>query len=94
MKYILTTLLLSLSAFVQAENKITYPDRAERLRFGGEVELVYDVSPQGKVNNVRIFKVYPKYLFDREVKRQMATWTFPENNPKKDVPLKIIFKPV
>ncbi|AVV37844.1 TonB family protein [Pantoea vagans] len=94
MKHILTALLIILSASVHAENKIAYPDRAEKLRFGGEVELIYDVSPQGVVSNVRILNVHPKYLFDREVKRQMSNWTFPKNAPKKDVPLKIIFKPI
>lgn len=94
MKHILTALLIALSASLHAENKITYPDRAEKLRFGGEVELVYDVSRQGGVSNIRILNVHPKYLFDREVKRQMSTWKFPKNAPKKDVPLKIIFKPI
>lgn len=93
MKYILTALLFTFSAFVQAENKIKYLERAEKLRFGGEVELVYDVSPEGIVENVRILKVNPNYLFDREVKRQISAWKFPKNEPKKDVPLKIIFKP-
>ncbi|WP_110330241.1 TonB family protein [Pantoea sp. JKS000250] len=94
MKNILTALLITLSTSVHAENKITYPDRAEKLRFGGEVELVYDVSPEGNVRNVRILNVYPKYLFDREVRRQISSWKFPKNEPKKDVPLKIIFKPI
>jgi len=93
MKYILTALLIALSVGVQAQNKITYPERAEKLRFGGEVELLYDVTPEGYVSNIRILKVHPNYLFDREVKRQMSYWTFPGNNPKKDVPLKIVFKP-
>lgn len=93
MKYILTALLIALSVGVQAQNKITYPERAEKLRFGGEVELLYDVTPEGSVSNIRILKVHPNYLFDRELKRQMSDWTFPENNPKKDVPLKIVFKP-
>ena len=93
MKYILTTLLIAFSVGVQAQNKITYPDRAEKLRFGGEVELLYDVTPEGSVSNIRILKVYPSYLFDREVKRQMSDWTFPAKNPRKDVPLKIVFKP-
>lgn len=94
MKSILTALLIILSASVHAENKITYPDRAEKLRFGGEVELVYDISPEGVVSNVRILNVHPKYLFDREVMRQISYWKFPKNEPKKDVPLKIIFKSI
>lgn len=94
MKYILTALLITLSASLHAENKITYPDRAEKLRFGGEVQLVYDVSPQGNVSNIRILNASPKYLFDREVRRQISTWKFPKNAPKKDVPLNIIFKPI
>ncbi|PZL94282.1 energy transducer TonB [Pantoea graminicola] len=93
MKFTLTALLLTLSVCVQAENNIKYPERAQKLRFGGEVELVYDVSPEGIVDNVRILKVQPNYLFDREVKRQISAWKFPQNEPKKDVALKIIFKP-
>lgn len=94
MKHILTALLIILSASVHAENKITYPDRAEKLRFGGEIELVYDISPEGAVSNIRILNVHPEYLFDREVRQQMSFWKFPTNDPKKDVPLKIIFKPI
>lgn len=93
MKYILTTLSIAFSVGVQAQNKITYPERAENLRFGGEVELLYDVTPEGNVSNIRILKVHPNYLFDREVKRQMSDWMFPAKNPKKDVPLKIVFNP-
>ncbi|MCJ7925973.1 MAG: TonB family protein [Pantoea vagans] len=94
MKIILMALLIILSASVHAENKITYPDRAERLRFGGEIKLLYDISPEGVVDNVRIINVYPKYLFDREVRKQMSSWKFPKNGQKKDVPLRIIFKPI
>ncbi|WP_312828577.1 TonB family protein [Pantoea anthophila] len=93
MKCILTALIITMSASVHAENKITYPDRAEKLRFGGEVQLVYDVTPQGNVSNIRILNAYPKYLFDREVRRQISFWKFPKNSPKKDAPLKIIFNP-
>lgn len=92
MRKFLTALLIIFSVVVHADNIITYPERAEILRIGGEINVVYDISPEGKVENIRIISVNPKYVFDRDVKRQLETWNYPQNEPQKDVALRVIFK--
>ncbi|MCW0974350.1 TonB family protein [Pantoea sp. JV6] len=92
MRKFLTALLIVFSIVVHADNKITYPERAEILRVGGEINVVYDISREGKTENIRIISVNPKYFFDRDVKRQIATWNYPKNDPQKDVALRVVFK--
>lgn len=92
MRKFITALLFFLSMAVHADNKITYPERAEMLRIGGEVNVAYDISREGKTENIRIISVNPKYVFDRDVKRQIATWNYPKNDPQKDVVLRVVFK--
>lgn len=92
MRNFLTALLFVFSMVVHAGNNITYPERAEMLRIGGEVNVVYDISPEGKTNNIRVISVNPKYVFDREVEKQIATWKYPKNSSQKDVALRVIFK--
>lgn len=92
MRNFITALLFFLSTVVHADNKITYPKRAEMLRICGEVHVVYDISPEGKTENIRIISVNPKYVFDREVKKQISDWRYPQNEPHKDVSLRINFK--
>lgn len=92
MRKFLTALLFVFSIVVHAGNNITYPERAEMLRIGGEVNVVYDISTEGKTENIRVISVNPKYIFDREVKKQMSTWRYPNNEPQKDVALRIVFK--
>ena len=87
-----TALLILFSIVVHADNKITYPERAEMLRIDGEVDVVYDISPEGKTDNIRVISVSPKYVFDREVKKQISTWRYPQNKPQKDVALRVVFK--
>ncbi|WP_448309774.1 TonB family protein [Pantoea sp. PGP6] len=92
MRKFLTALLFVFSIVVHAGNKIAYPERAEMLRIGGEVNVVYDISTEGKTENIRVISVNPKYIFDREVKKQISTWRYPQNEPQKDVALRVVFK--
>lgn len=92
MRKFLTALLILFSIVVHADNIITYPERAEILRIVGEINVVYDISPEGKTENIRVISVNPKYVFDRDVKRQIATWNYPKNDPQKDVVLRVVFK--
>lgn len=92
MRKFITALLFIFSTVVHAENKITYPKRAEMLRIGGEINVLYDISREGKTENIRIIRVNPKYVFDRDVKRQIATWNYPKNDQQKDVVLRVVFK--
>jgi len=92
MRKFITALLFIFSTVVHAENKITYPKRAEMLRIGGEINVLYDISREGKTENIRIIRVNPKYVFDRDVKSQIATWNYPKNDQQKDVVLRVVFK--
>lgn|GEM_PF-1721732 len=89
--YILAIFTL-FSSLAAASNVITYPDRAEKLRIDGEVNLLYDVNVYGETENIRLMSIYPKYVFDRSVKQQVSRWRYPKGEPRKDVPLKVIFK--
>lgn len=92
MRKLITALLFVFSTVVYAENNITYPERAEMLRIAGQINVVYDISPEGKTDNIRVISVNPKYVFDREVKKQISTWHYPPNEPQKNVALRVIFK--
>ncbi len=92
MQKFIMALLLIFSTVVNAGNNITYPERAEMLRIGGEISLLYDISSEGKPYNIRVISVNPKYVFDREVTKQITTWRYPKNEPQKNVALRIIFK--
>lgn len=61
------------------------------MRIDGAVSLIYDIDVNGKVNNIRVIKSNPDYVFDRSVVKQVSKWEFPKNEEKKDVELNIIF---
>jgi len=90
-KFIFLSIIL-FSSLANAANVISYPDRPEKLRIGGEVNVLYDVSSSGKTENIRLISAEPEYVFNRSVKRQVSLWRYPEGKPQKDVPLKVIFK--
>jgi len=92
MRNLALSILLLFSTFANAANVIKYPDRAERLRIGGEVSVLYDIDESGKTGNVRLISESPQYVFNRSVSKQIYLWRYPEGSPQKDVPLKIIFK--
>lgn len=90
-KFMLAILLLA-PLTASAANVITYPERAEKLHIEGVVNVIYDINAKGHTENIRVVSVEPKYVFDRGVKKQIAQWQYPEGQPQKDVPLKVIFK--
>lgn len=84
--------IILFSSMGNAANVILYPDRPEKLRIGGEVNVLYDVSSSGRTENIRLVSAEPEYVFNRSVKRQVSFWRYPEGKPQKNVPLKVIFK--
>ncbi|HGE8480780.1 TPA: TonB family protein [Serratia marcescens] len=73
-------------------NKIEYPKRAHSLNFTGFVDVLYDISTDGKVENIRIIDAKPRDVFDRSVVQQLARWKFDKGEANKDVPLRVIFE--
>lgn len=88
-----TLLILFLfSSVVSAANVISYPERAERLRIDGEVDVLFDINEMGQTRNIRVISMKPRYVFDRSVQKQIAEWQYPKGKPQKDVSLTVIFK--
>lgn len=92
MRLIIVFIVLSLSRFAFADNKLTYPERAWQLHKSGEVVLVYNINDYGNVENIRLVKEDPKGFFERGVVSQVYNWKFEKGNPKKDIKLSVKFR--
>ncbi len=53
-----------------------YPDGARRRGIEGYVKLAFTITPDGKVENVRVVESSPKNVFDREARRAAVRWRF------------------
>lgn len=53
-----------------------YPDNARRRGIEGYVKLAFTITPNGKVENVRVVESSPKNVFDREARRAAVRWRF------------------
>lgn len=92
MRKLILLSIVFFSSLANSANVISYPDRPEKLRIGGEVNVLYDVNIIGKTENIRLVSAEPEYIFNRSVKRQISLWRFAKGDSQKDVPLKVIFK--
>lgn len=57
-----------------------YPDSARRRGIEGYVKLAFTITPDGKVENVRVVESSPKNVFDREARRAAVRWRFSPRN--------------
>ncbi|MBD9642935.1 TonB family protein [Pantoea sp. PNT02] len=92
MRKIIFVLIILFSSLAYAANVISYPDRPEKLRISGEVNVLYDITNRGRVENIRLVSAEPEYVFNRSVKKQLSFWKYQEGKPQTDVPLRVIFK--
>ena len=53
-----------------------YPRRAVARGIEGFVDLVFDISPTGKTENIRVIYAQPKGSFENESKRTLARWKY------------------
>ena len=91
LKYTIIMLVI-FTGSAHAENKIRYPERAQSLRIGGNVDVVYDINRYGQTENIRFTRTDPKYVFERSVEKQILSWRFDGGKEMKNVPLHIDFK--
>lgn len=89
---LVSPILFMLAAFNAEANIIKYPVRAENLRIDGEVNVLYDISQNGRVENVRFISADPPYVFERSVRKQMSYWKFATGDARKNEKLIIQFK--
>lgn len=57
-----------------------YPDSARRRGVEGYVKLAFTITPNGKVENVRVVESSPANVFDREARRAAVRWRFTPRN--------------
>ncbi|MDY0206545.1 MAG: energy transducer TonB [Pseudomonas sp.] len=57
-----------------------YPDNARRRGIEGYVKLAFTITPDGKVENVRVVESSPANVFDREARRAAVRWRFSPRN--------------
>ncbi len=73
-----------------SRNQPEYPRRALDMRLEGHVVVRYDVSGEGRVENIRIVESTPSTIFNRSVIIAMKGWKY-KPVPAKDLTIKIIF---
>lgn len=69
-----------------------YPRRAKIKRLSGFVKLVFTISKEGNVSDVKILDSNPKGLFEKSSIKAIKRWKFKRTNDSKDATITFNFR--